>query len=96
MFDLFKRLKFAYMAYNFFHKKDLYYNVKNFKRYGLNKKYYSPISSKDFSKAGNVQYSITVDEEKLKHTSIFSATNEENRKSLLSYNENGLPSSKDI
>lgn len=36
------------MAYNFFKKKELAHNLPLYKKYGLNKKYYSPISSEDF------------------------------------------------
>ena len=47
---MFKRLKFVYQLYNFFHKKNLEYNVPLYKKYGLKKKYYSSVSSMDFEK----------------------------------------------
>lgn len=48
MIDLIRRLKLAYSVYNFFHRKELRHNEFLFKQLGLNKRYYSPISSKDF------------------------------------------------
>lgn len=48
MINLIRRLKLSYSVYNFFHKKELVYNESLFKKIGLKKKYYSPVSSKDF------------------------------------------------
>ena len=44
-----RRLKLAYEFYNFFNKNILSYNEEFYKRYGINKKYYSSVSSEDFS-----------------------------------------------
>ena len=44
-----RRIKLAYEIYNFFHKKELIHNRELYKMYGLNKKYYSSISSEDFA-----------------------------------------------
>ncbi len=43
------RLKAAYSLYNYFHKKELSYLPPLYKKYGINKKYYSSISSEDLS-----------------------------------------------
>lgn len=43
-----KKLKLIYQLYNFFHKKELKYNIPLFKKYGLKKSYFSSVSSKDF------------------------------------------------
>ena len=48
MIDFFKRLKLTYSIYNFFHKKQLQHNVGVYRKYGIKKSYFSPISSKDF------------------------------------------------
>ncbi len=45
-----RQFKLSYSLYNFFKKKELEHNVPLFKKYGLNKKYYSSLSSSDFSK----------------------------------------------
>ena len=46
--DFIRRFKFSFSFYNFFKKEQLIHNKKLYKKYGLNKKYYSSISSKDF------------------------------------------------
>ncbi len=43
-----RRLKLAYMVYNFFNPKRLKHNLKHYRKLGLNKQYFSPVSSKDF------------------------------------------------
>ena len=43
-----RRLKLAYMVYNFFNRNRLKHNLKHYRKLGLNKQYYSPVSSKDF------------------------------------------------
>ncbi len=46
---MFRRVKLAYEIYNFFHKSQLKYNTHLYEKFGLKKKYYSSISSEDFS-----------------------------------------------
>lgn len=43
-----RRWKLAYMVYNFFNRKRLNHNLKHYRKLGLNKQYFSPVSSKDF------------------------------------------------
>lgn len=43
-----RRFKLSYMIFNLFKRKELQHNLVHFKKYGINKKYYSPISSEDF------------------------------------------------
>lgn len=45
---LLKQWKPLYSVYNFFNKSRLAHNLPLYKRYGLKKRYYSPISSQDF------------------------------------------------
>lgn len=56
------RFKLLYAVYNFFHRKKLAHNLPHYKKLGLKKKYYSPISSIDFK---------GLDPEKLKPLSHF-------------------------
>lgn len=44
-----KRIKLLYEIYNFFHRSQLTHNAKLYRKYGLNKQYYSSISSEDFA-----------------------------------------------
>ena len=52
------RLKIIFQIYNFFHKKYLIHNLPLFQKYGIRKKYFSPIRAKDF---------FEIDEELNKH-----------------------------
>jgi ectoine hydroxylase-related dioxygenase (phytanoyl-CoA dioxygenase family) len=46
--DFIRRFKFSFSFYNYFKKEQLIHNKRLYEKYGLNKKYYSSISSKDF------------------------------------------------
>jgi len=46
--DFIRRFKFSFSFYNYFKKEQLIHNEQLYKKYGLNKKYYSSVSSKDF------------------------------------------------
>lgn len=48
MLDFLRRFKLSFAVYNFFHRKELVHNEAVYRKFGLNKKYYSPVSSKDF------------------------------------------------
>ncbi|MBO72370.1 MAG: phytanoyl-CoA dioxygenase, partial [Flavobacteriales bacterium] len=43
-----RKYKLTYQIFNFFLKNQLLHNVPLFKKYGLKKKYFSPLSSEDF------------------------------------------------
>jgi ectoine hydroxylase-related dioxygenase (phytanoyl-CoA dioxygenase family) len=43
-----KRSKIAFVIYNLFKKSELKHNAVSYKKYGVNKKYYSSVSSEDF------------------------------------------------
>jgi len=93
MRELLRRLKISYMIYNFFHKKQLMHNVASYKSLGLSKKYYSPVSSKDFSGLKK-PVSISNDAEDIRHklnlTKTFQDLSEANQQSLMSFPENGF------
>lgn len=48
MLDALRKYKLFYMLYNFFKKEELKHNIPLYRKYGLKKKYYSPVSSEDF------------------------------------------------
>lgn len=84
-----KRFKFTYALYNFFQKEKLVHNTKFYKILGLNKKYYSPISSKDFEgldenllKEQNADFQV-------KETEIFKRAEEETQNSILNFDQKG-------
>jgi phytanoyl-CoA hydroxylase len=88
MIDLLRRLKLAYSVYNFFHKKELRHNEVLLKKLGLNKRYYSPLSSKDFA---GLQPTDLAGQNSLpvSSTKFYQATTPENKKSIDSFDESG-------
>ena len=84
-----KRLKFSYSIYNFFNRKKLIHNAHLYKKYGLKKFYFSPISSKDF-RDFRQEESIEKSHSLLKDCSAFSALNASSKESLMNYEENGF------
>ena len=80
-----------YAVYNFFHRKQLGYNEVMFKKMGLQKKYYSSISSKDFiglpdHPSGN----FSVNKHQLATCKIFLKLKNEDQESLNAFEENGF------
>ncbi|MEY8759997.1 phytanoyl-CoA dioxygenase family protein [Chryseobacterium tongliaoense] len=75
------------MVYNFFNRKKLKHNIPLYKKLGINKSYFSSISSKDFSHLPYTER--TIDESKLANTAFYKNLSEENRESVINYNDNG-------
>jgi len=93
MLAFIKRLKFIYILYNFFHKKQLRYNEPHYRLLGLNKKYYSPVSSYDFKHLINKSFVTENDENiniRLNKSSVFKTLPDENKISLLKFSEHGF------
>lgn len=90
LIETLRRLKITYSLYNFFHKKELVHNLAAYKKLGLNKKYYSPVSSRDF-KDFPVQY---IEDNhpgyRVEETDIYKETDDESRNSLSTFSENGF------
>jgi len=90
MINSLRRFKFLYSAYNFFHRKELLHNEAAFKRLGLKKKYYSPLSGKDFQQLQNAETgSMSIDKQKLLSSNLFNSLDELSKRSVLSFEENG-------
>lgn len=89
MREVIRRLKIAYILYNFFHRKELKHNVALFKKYGLKKKYFSSISSKDFRHLAPESVSA-IEKKDISATEIFQSADAESQKSILSFEENGF------
>jgi len=89
MINLIRRFRIAYSIYNFFQKKDLIHNEVLYKKIGLNKKYYSSISSKDFK---HINEKILIPAHvpaSIYSTGFFNALSAENKESILHFEENG-------
>lgn len=87
MFKVIRTYKLPFILFNFFSKKKLKHNIPIYKRLGLKKKYFSSISSKDFSHLPSNKREV--DYEKLVKTSFYKNLTEENKQSVLKYSENG-------
>lgn len=88
MLELFKRSKIAYSTYNFFNKKKLIHNLPIYKKYGLNKKYYSSVSSADFAQL-STKFDRKISNDALKQNNFFKNLDENNKESVLNYDELG-------
>lgn len=78
------------MLYNFFQKNKLNHNVRLFQKIGLNKKYYSPISSEDFKNIDPNLLKSDFNAVPIKETQIFKESSDENKISLEQYDELGF------
>ncbi|MCP4520468.1 MAG: phytanoyl-CoA dioxygenase family protein [Cytophagales bacterium] len=83
-----RRIKMTYMVYNFFHKKQLVHNKALYKKIGLKKCYFSPISSVDFQNCDafllNQPYPLQVNE-----TKLFQEATPEVQQSILDFPKRG-------
>lgn len=82
-----RNYKLPYIVYNFFNKSKLKHNIPLYKKYGINKHYFSSISSKDF--AHLPAYERKVDNYKLTETSFYKKLTEENKDSVKSFDDKG-------
>jgi len=83
-------MKATYMLYNLFQKKKLQHNVRLYKKLGLGKSYFSPVSSKDFR---NIDTSLLAPEKHispLESTSLYKELNEQSQASLRNYASEGF------
>lgn len=89
MLSLIRRLKPAYALYNLFHPSQLSHNSALYKKLGLNKSYFSPVSSKDFQLLKHQDLATNLNIASLEQLPAFQALSEENKKSVRSFNDNG-------
>ncbi|REC46136.1 phytanoyl-CoA dioxygenase family protein [Chryseobacterium pennipullorum] len=87
MLNFIRNYKLPYMIYNFFHKEKLKHNIPLYRKYGVKKSYYSPISSSDFAHLPDTERSI--DKDQLSSTEFFRGLSPENKESALHYDDNG-------
>ncbi len=91
MLSIFKKFKFPYQVYNFFKKNELWHNVALYQKYGLNKKYYSSISSEDFNGIDSPRnkYDLVDSSKELPKNSNFQSLDEATREKLLGWSKDG-------
>ena len=92
MLSLLRRLKLSYAAYNVFQRRRLAHNLPIYQKLGLNKRYYSPISSRDFAHlpAGAGLPAVAPLAARLAAVPAFQALPPASRASLLAFEENGF------
>lgn len=91
MFDFLRRFKLSFEVYNFFQKKALTYNLPLYKKYGVRKKYYSSVSSEDFSHLSGEKTTLDQHDssELLPQKETFKSLPENIQNSLLPWSEQG-------
>jgi hypothetical protein len=90
-------MKVAYIIFNLFHKRHLKYNVAAYKALGLKKKYFSPVSSKDFEELKDKKPTINDAEniqQKIEKADLFKKLSDTDQRSLLDFDLNGFASIK--
>lgn len=82
-----RRFKWSFALYNLFHRKALVHNVPAYKKLGLKKTYFSPVSSKDFR---HLPPTPAVDHKRnLEQSAGFHSLPAQDRESLLAFDNNG-------
>ncbi|MDT0559443.1 phytanoyl-CoA dioxygenase family protein [Ichthyenterobacterium sp. W332] len=91
MSNILRRYKLPYTLYNFFHKKALVHNLKHYKKYGIDKTYYAPISSEDFADLESEPntYDIKDSETELPKHADFKTLDGKLQSELLPWSKNG-------
>ncbi|KIC63048.1 phytanoyl-CoA dioxygenase family protein [Chryseobacterium taiwanense] len=82
-----RNYKLPYIIYNFFNKSKLKHNIPLYKKYGINKNYFSSISSKDFAHLPENERKINL--HKLTETAFYKNLTEENKSSVNSFDDKG-------
>jgi hypothetical protein len=88
MLNKIRTYKFPYIVYNFFNKKKLKHNIPLYKKFGLDKSYFSSISSKDFSNLPANERKV--DYSKLLETDLYKNLSPENQNSVLEFDDKGF------
>jgi phytanoyl-CoA hydroxylase len=86
-----RRLKLLYATYNFFHPSKLKHNEVAYRKLGMNKRYFSSVSSKDFEgKSPDALKDCTVEMPKPQETECYRQASSEVRSAIDSYEEQGF------
>jgi len=83
-----RRLKFSYALYNFFNREKLAHNIPVYKKIGLKKKYFSPVSSKDFNGIDEKQF-FEIPAMPVEQTVFYKHAEEATRQSIKSFDDVG-------
>jgi len=86
---MFRRFKFTYMLYNFFHKKELANNARLYKEWGIDKKYYSPVTNTDFADVDSKAILAHASKEDISEGDLFKTVDKESQTSILDFEKQG-------
>ncbi len=89
MIGLIRRIKLTYILYNLFHRNSLKHNVRLYRKLGLKKFYFSPVSSKDFEKTDASKIIDSQSLPALESTALYNELNETSKSSLRDFDSNG-------
>ncbi|MEO6315061.1 MAG: phytanoyl-CoA dioxygenase family protein [Chitinophagaceae bacterium] len=84
-----RRIKLLYILYNIFNKKKLLHNLSLYKKLGLKKFYFSPVSSKDFKNLDKKLLTSTGHISKMMETTGFRNLDIQTQESLLHFENEG-------
>ena len=84
-----KRLKITYAFYNFFQKKQLAHNVPLYRKIGLKKFYFSPVSSEDFINRDSSLLNSETTNIPLTETDFYKEADTITKENILQFEENG-------
>ena len=90
--DFIRRFKFSFSFYNFYKKEQLIHNKKLYEKYGLNKKYYSSISSKDFIDLADEKNWLDINNSRISliQNDFFKNLPSEFKEPLMGWSDNGF------
>ncbi len=89
MKDLIRRFKISYQAYNFFQKEKLVHNLDKYKKAGINKRYFSSVSSKDFKKINPEILRPDAHLVNPSETALYQTLDENSKRSIDHFHEDG-------
>ncbi len=88
MLNKIRTFKLPYIVYNFFNKKKLRHNISLYKKFGIDKSYYSSISSKDFANLPSDRRKVKYSQ--LSETDFYKNLTAEDQNSVLEFDEKGF------
>lgn len=91
MINWLRTFKWTTQLYNLFHKQQLKHNIPLYKHYGINKRYYSSISSEDFKHLDNPKPPLDVLDSaiELPKNKAFKQLDKQSQEALLGWSQNG-------
>lgn len=83
-----RNYKLSYIIYNLFNRKKLRHNLPLYKKYGIKKRYFSSISSRDFKDVPTSSRKFDI--KRLKDTRFYQNLSDENQLSAQKFDDNGF------